>query len=449
MNIVIKIFRISEKLKRLFLSVWISYLAGISVEYISGSSSLPELIRNVFDISKLSVLILWIGAVVVAITWLINLTFDRIRASKKTETRFIKLMKAHTYEVLNRSEQTSYSWGYNKTICVPGNPGGWKPEDIYIDLKNSSIESNYRFSDSNTGLKNYTDAAYKDYCENTPKIQTIRQRGDDKARYGVTHVEKSMKGGKVEIRLRKTNWTQLQFSWDYLRRPGSAGKHPEEEQEINALHVKALDHDKDLLINSFCLHLILVSSNGNAILSRISKVKSNDYPSTWAATLGEQLEKEDFIHAANGELYPDFVTRWVKRALKEELGIDEESLTEQGISELEEYVDMDSLRVLSVDFEGDIYNVALTCVLRLRIDAERLKHIKEITIDSNETTNDFKECSESNAREILLGYPANQREYHPSTYLRLLMFHLYSSKQLTTMNTMVKESGKFHTGIES
>ncbi len=445
MNIILKFYKISEKLKRIILSIWLSYLAGISVEYVSNSSTFSELLYSLFDLSKISVLILWYSGAIVVLVWGFNIIFDKIRTSNKIEKQFMKIMKEHTFEVLNMTELSSYSWGYNKTMYVSHNPSGWKPEDIYIDLKNSIIESDFTFNTSNTKLQTYNDKSYNDYCNESEKIRTIRQRGDDKERYGVRHVEKSMKGNKVEIRLQKTKWSQLQFSWDYLRRldtHNEAVTHPSEKDEINRLFIKALNHDENLLINSFCLHLILVSNNGKVILSKISKIKSNDYPSTWAATLGEQIEREDFLNNSNGELYSNFVTRWVKRALNEELGIDENSLTEKGISELDEYVDMSSLRVLSVDFEGDIYNVALTCILKLNIDANQIKSLKGIKIDNNESTSDFMECTESEVRKILLEYPNNKNDYHPSTYLRLLMFHLYSSKQSATMSAIVKDNKK-------
>ncbi|MBQ8431359.1 MAG: hypothetical protein IJX28_00595 [Clostridia bacterium] len=445
MSLVLRIYKISEIVKNKFLSIWLSYLAGIVVEHISDSSSLVEVAYGVFNFSKLSIVLLWIGAAVVAFLWIFNVVFDRVRVSKKIENSFLKIMEDHTDPLLNQSKMSAYSWGYNKTICIPKNPGGWMPEDIYIDLRNSRVDGAYSFSDGKANLIGYDDAAYEEYCRNSRKIDTIRRRGDDRDRYAVRHVERSMKGNKVEIRLQKTKWSQLQFSWDYLRRLDNQNRPVEpkpQEDAIRQMFLQTLDRTEDTLINSFCLHLILVSSKGNVILSKISPVKSNDYPSTWAATLGEQIEREDFLNDAKGEAYPNFVTRWVKRALKEEFDIDEDTLTEQGISELEEYVDMDSLRVLSVDFEGDIYNVALTCLLKLKITAETLKKTKELNIDANENTTEFRECSENDVRSILLGYPDNQGEYHPSTYLRLLMFHLYSAKQLATLSAVVKDSKK-------
>ena len=445
MNIVLKIFKITEKWKKEVLKWWSGFFLTYIIDCFFNSSAFSEPLQKFFDFSKASAWTFWVGTAIVVLIWGFNITFNKIRVSHKTEKQFTKIMKEHTFEVLNRAELSSYSWGYNKTMYIPHNYSGWKPEDVYIDLRNSKIDVNYSFRTSNSDLQSYNDKSYEEYCDMSEKIHTIRQRGDDKERYSVQHIEKSMKGDKLEIRLQKTKWSQLQFSWDYLRRlniHNESVTHPSENEAINSLFVKALNHEENLLINSFCLHLILVSSNGKVILSKISKIKSNDYPSTWAATLGEQIEKDDFLNESNGELHSDFVIRWVKRALKEELDIDENSQTEKGISELEEYVDMSSLRVLSVDFEGDIYNVALTCLLKLNIDANQIKSLKEIKVDNNENTNNFIECTEKEVREILLDYPNNQKEYHPSTYLRLLLFHLYSFKQSATMSAIVKDNKK-------
>ena len=442
MNILLKFYKISQKIKKTVLSIWLSYLAGVSVEYISNATSFLQLIYSIFDFSKISVLILWSGAAIVALIWSFNFVFANLQVSNQA---FISTMREHTYEVLNRSELSTYSWGYNKALCIPKSSEGWKPEDVYIDFGNSHIDGNFSFNEEDSGLKGYNDEAYISYCNTSEKINIIRNRGDDQDRYGILHFERSMVGNRLELRLQKSKWSQLQFSWDYLRRLDVHNKpvmHPSRDEQIDQSFVNALNRTGNLLINSFCLHLILVSKEGKLILSRISKTKSNDYPSTWAATLGEQIERKDFIDSSNGNPYPNFVIRWVKRALKEELGIDEGLSVNEGISELDKYVDMESLRALSLDFEGDIYNVALTCFLRLRINADELRALKEIQLDSNELTNDFKECTDAEVREILLGYPDNQDEYHPSTYLRLLMFHRYKNRYLGTVSSIMQDYKK-------
>ena len=76
--------------------------------------------------------------------------------------------------------------------------------------------------------------------------------------------------------------------------------------------------------------------------------------------------------------------------------------------------------------EGDIYNIALTCVVKLKLTFKEFKENKGIWADSEEAT-ELRACNLSEVREILLNYPNNCKDYHPSTYLRLLMFHLYKS----------------------
>ena len=425
-----QLYRIAEKLRMWIASVWISYFAGIIIEIISQSKTVNEVARTMINTSKLSVLILWILALFVVTVWAAYFIFNRISLAQVPTAKFTQIMKNHTCEMLNKVDYSYYSWGYNRNLIAPRDPSGWKPDSIYINGAESSIDVDYVFPDSDVILEGYTQKGYLQYCDQSKKIQVIRKRGDDRDRYAAIYLklnsERKANKQKLEIRLRKTKWSQLQFSWDKLRRLDTHNEpitDPKLDDSIEKLYIDAFG-SKEFLINSFCLHLILISKDNNVILSKISRVKANDYPETWAATIGEQIEKEDFYDEISGEFRSDFVVRWVKRALREEFDINEAERTERGKNELEQYVNMDSLKVLSVDMEGDIYNVALTCSLKLKINADQLKKIKGVIIDGNEMKTEFRECSTAEIRQILLNYPKNQKEYHPSTYLRLLMYHL-------------------------
>lgn len=445
LKLLIKLNKLLGRNKKGLVAGWSSYFLAMILEYASDSTSLKNLLLELSDFSKFSVILLWGWFFLIVIISLLEFVVKGIKISKNKVALFNSIMQKHTYEVLNRAQAGAYSWGYDKCICSSRNPIGFSPYDVYIDVANSEIDCEYTFPNNNDELPGYDKQSFEEYLECSDKIKTIKSRGDDAERYSVCHIEKAMKTDRIEIRLQKTRWSQLQFSWDYLRRLDTHNNMVESgnnDSLIEEKFVQALNHENNLLINSFCLHLILVSKNGKVILSRISNIKSNDYPSTWAATLGEQIEKNDFI-SDSGNVYSDFVIRWVKRALEEELGISENVLNEFNESELEEYVDMNSLKVLSVDFEGDIYNIALTCILKLRIDASELKRIKGIQIDSNETSKEFMECSVEDVRKILLDYPENCSEYHPSTYLRLLMYHLYCDKQkYYTFSEFIKSDKK-------
>ena len=66
--------------------------------------------------------------------------------------------------MLNEADCPGYSWGYNKNNIFPRNPKGWLPKNIYIDLKNSSIDYSYRFPNTNETLSDYTADEFNKYC---------------------------------------------------------------------------------------------------------------------------------------------------------------------------------------------------------------------------------------------------------------------------------------------
>ena len=108
--------------------------------------------------------------------------------------------------------------------------------------------------------------------------------------------------------------------------------------------------------HSLCLHLVIVTSDEKVVTTTISNNKSNDYSESIAVTLGEQIEDTDFLKTTG--FYEDFIERWVKRALKEEFGIDG--------SQYIYITGKDSINVLSFNYEGDIYNISLMVVLKDR-----------------------------------------------------------------------------------
>ena len=444
-----QLYHIAKIIKKHIIEIWIAYTAGILTDTLFEAETFSDVLQVIWLQNKPSIRLIWFGAILVIGIWVISLVMNRITLSQTPTAQFHTIMKEHTCSMLNNVAYPGYSWGYNRNLIVPRNPSGWKPADIYVNGTESRIDIDYVFPSTGAILEGYTQKDYLQYCEKSRKIKAIRQRGDDRERFAAYYLklnsERRADKQKVEIRLLKTTWSQLQFSWDMIRRLDDHNRpvaKTEKDATIEKLYLKAFERDSLLLINSFCLHLILISQNGNVILSRISRAKSNDYPGTWAATIGEQIEKEDFWNEISGDIHPDFVVRWTKRALKEEFDISEEEYTDQGNTELEEYVDMDSLRVLSVDMEGDIYNVALTCSVKMRITADELRSIKGVIIDGNEMKKEFKECSLSDMRRILLGYPSNYTAYHPSTYLRLLMYHLAFEKVTNTCKNFVKDDVK-------
>ena len=70
-----------------------------------------------------------------------------------------------------------------------------------------------------------------------------------------------------------------------------------------------------------------------------------------------------------------------------------------------------------------------------------LEACQGISMDSEENT-ELKAVDLGEIRKILLGYPGNCEEYHPSTYLRLLMFHIYREGISETCRAICNEDKK-------
>lgn len=97
---------------------------------------------------------------------------------------------------------------------------------------------------------------------------------------------------------------------------------------------------------------------------------------------------------------------------------------EFGLSEIQ-YADLfeeKSLSVLALDFEMDIYNFSLVSSIRLRQTCEEFKRVVGSTIEQKEIS-DIQEMPLEEIPYVLMRYPHNEREYHPSSYLRLLLFY--------------------------
>ena len=141
----------------------------------------------------------------------------------------------------------------------------------------------------------------------------------------------------------------------------------------------------------------------------------------------EQIELADFIDQK--DFQEDFVTEWTRRAVCEEFGLSEQ--------QYERAFDEKSLRVLSLDFEMDIYNFALVCTMKMMHDCEEFKKLVSSTIEQKEIS-DMQDMHVEDIPVVLMGYPGNEKEYHPSSYLRLLMFYLYKNGYKRTCKVFKK-----------
>ena len=343
-------------------------------------------------------------------------------------------MKRHTAEIINGIDNT-YSWGSDYCLFYCQDPTGWLSKQFKITDYN---QNEYTFPKKEL-FKHYSKADYDLFVSGDPRIKAIQDKEENRNRFAVKHFKKNTNKQNVvfDISIRKTKWIPLQFHWQYFRtfdmKTGTTIDNPNIECVKEQMLLIQKNQGSDFLINSFCLHLIVGTPEG-LIISRIGRTKENDYPSTWAATLGEQISETDFYDKSSSKegdhLKKNFIDHWVKRALNEELGVDPET-------EYDELFDSDSLRVLSVNIEADIYNISITCVINIKGTFEDWMRAKANDIDRCENF-EMKECTLEEIRRILLSYPDNCTEYHPSTYLRMLMFHRYRMGTEKTRKLLLK-----------
>ena len=420
-----KTYRFLKKHLKTIYGLWGSFFSATILANIN--NNLMDTIDSLISVTNVANVIFWVWSCALMLLTIIYY-FSKIKVmSQDPNKRFLEIMNEKTFDLF-RSEQigqTDFSWGYNKNIHRSKKPEGWLPSSFWISSYDPVQYYSFPKQDKE-GLKGYNAAAFDEFCQ-SDRIKNCIINHNDMDRFAVCVINPNFndKDKKIRIELKKTKWSSLQFHWNYMRLLDEQNQTVNKIEDIYNEYKKVFlnNREQSFLINSFCLHLVLEDSKGNAVLSCVSSNKSNDYSGTWAATIGEQLNLEDFYNEKDNSTYSDFIVRWTERALDEEFGISKLDETDNGENELEKYVDMNSLRILSVDMEGDIYNIAITAVIRLKITVEELRSLKGIVIDSEEIT-EIKACGLPEIREILLGYPENMNDYHPSTYLRLLMFYI-------------------------
>ena len=317
-------------------------------------------------------------------------------------------MRAHTEEIAQPAITGGLSWGLNRTL--------WMAPTMVLGLPSKNVM-----------MANYDDAPYdfptelKDSFEAfvaSDYMKQIRKLGNDLPRYMLTRYGSNFdkENPLLTIQLKKTFWRHCQFVWKrYYGEENELEKRALWRNRIVREHLES-----GLRVarypNSFCLHLVIETENGNVLITEISKEKVNDYPTTKAVSLGEQIELSDFVEPK--DFQEDFVKEWTKRAVCEEFGIT--------AAQYEEEFEVASLRVLSLDMEMDIYNFALVCTIKMRHSCEQFTKIVNTTIEQKEISNMF-ELPINKIPDILMAYPNNRNEYHPSSYLRLLVFYIYKN----------------------
>lgn len=252
------------------------------------------------------------------------------------------------------------------------------------------IGNNFEFSPDSNEYKEFTEFL------SSKEGQDILNSHRNMARIMLCGTECGL-NQELVLSLRKTDYAHTAFIWhDYYQ------KH----KDVFAQNL--INHNQFCYPNSFCLHLIIETTDHKIVQTNISSRKRNDYPNTICYTIGEQLEPCDLEEA-------DFVGHWIRRALGEEFGIPEQ--------ELDKLVDDNSFRALGLYCEKDIFNYALLCVARTKCCFLDFYNTVINTIDKDEI--ETVECVDRDDIPYILNKIERGACYHPSTWMRLIIYNSY------------------------
>ena len=410
-------------------------------------SEFGDIFPQIIDINSLGGIL-----IIVSLFFLVvfNLTFvivSRQLNKRSFSKEFPDLMKRFTSpRVSDSMGKGCLGWGEGKTVEICNDIiFGWNPNNIIVENYENEM---YRFYAEEDRIKKFGEKSYyfneSDWLEfkNTDKFKAIIKKGNNLPRFMLKDCSKNYdkKDRKLLISLGRTEWSQTSYVWDRF------GKSKGSEVDSNELMyeysrgITSGNESEPYIPNSFCMHLLIGTLDNRVVLSRISQAKVNDNPGTWAATLGEQLDLEDFTDGNN--FFDDFVMRWMKRAFLEEYKFDENVFNDA--------VDEETLKIISVNFESDRYNFSLFCTVQLRYTFDTFNKKIAPTLATEEAI-EVKGIAINEIPDILMTYEdeIKRKEYHPSTYLRLLLFFMHKngySKSERILLKKAKDLSKKRTG---
>jgi len=396
------------------LTASLGYFAGLGVPTLTGVSASDGIARvaETFFASPLQTS-LTVLALLAALTYGLVAPALVRRASRRTLDRGLLNEFRRFVDPLfldAEHELEGVAWGQGQTILACPRPEvGWSTTDVAFRL----IPARYDFSVLERmplpGLRTAPLAhGYREYLKDVYP----QQYGYDNDKLMLARRPHSFTDDmQLRLEIQVTQWSQLQYFWQCVVT----------DETKPALYAAALDSDRIPFPNSLCLHLLVFSADGALLLTQTHSGKANDYPGSWACSVGEQLSTEDVL-----TLDQDCAQKWVTRALHEEVAV------EPG-----EY-DPRQIRFLALTFEGDIANMAMVCAVHLSLSQE---DVAARLRTANRLDNEFSSIEfvdiESVPRELV----CPSRAYHPSTGIRMVYAYLHQRGQNALRRGLARELG--------
>lgn len=385
------------------------YLGGQALAVFPGIKSLGfwGAVGEVFLATPIHVTFTLLALLAVGVWWPLRAWLHR-RASRRTiDHELFSGFARHTDSSLKGHQLEGIAWGLGQTVLACPRPQlGWKTSEISFTVE--------RYPYDFQALQ-----AKMDGRELQGEFETFRtgefteQFTRDAERLMITKRPSAFTDNEgVRLAMRYTSWSRLQFFWQRLV-----------SNETRARLVDmAFDDELIEFPNTLTLHLVVQTRDSKILLTQAHRLKANDYPESWACSLGEQLDPSDVANLSR-----DCAAVWVRRTLQEELSI------------YDEECDLNQTRFLALTLEADVINYAFICIAPVNLTAETLR--ARLSVSSREDV-EFSDLAFIGVDEIPAELVSPSRKYHPSTPIRMIYTYIYLRGQNQLRQELQREFRK-------
>ncbi|NRF72423.1 hypothetical protein HLB44_36285 [Aquincola sp. S2] len=347
--------------------------SAVSFQFIIERMTNPELplFYLLFGVVIL-ILVVWLGE------WALSYYCKR----RRWELLLAGLARERTSPSITPFSSSTISWGENLTLQLcPDFPLGWK-----ID----AIELRFLMGGHPFALPRADQTLYSQFRKES-RSKRWYQRDMDSCRLAKNPVSFS-DSPRLTLEVQQCKYSQAQYTNHRLA--------PDQHRKQDA--IRSILRGDIPFANVFVIHAVIISDD-DQLLGTEASMKKDYFGGCWSFSIEEQLRVDDM---SASDVYQRVGT-WMKRALREELGV----------VEPDDYV-IDNIRVLSVFIEGHNLNCGLCCVARLSIDAAMLSAIISAKPRQDYEFTDYRFFSIDEAIEMLR-YPTLR--LHPTSEYRLFL----------------------------
>ena len=374
-----------------------------SVDDIFNNVSIPDILQQYCEISGTTIILALSIIVVLSYTMLLPILNDYLK-KRTVDKRFLEIVQNYMDPIFENQVMEGYGWGKNKTfVSSPDTDQGVKTVGVSFEVSSHQFKWSQLVKVDPDLSQRDIEGEYQQYI----KKEDGQLIGDFWKSFNydsdrlmlVKRPQIYTDDNGYNIDLQNVKWSQLQFFWNHVLKSDEQKK-----KYIDLIYGK----EKVIFVpNSFCLHLVVLTTDKKILLTRNSSNKKSDCPGAWTATIGEQLDAVDLKGKSDKRAY-----EWVKRAFLEELDLKDQEIPEEQV------------RFMSINCEGNVCNFTFMCIAEITLSAQEMDdHLKVAARKDNEF-DDYEFLDINDIPDLLLE-KNGEKELHPSTAIRLLYTYIY------------------------